>query len=614
LHERTSDPRGSGPIFTGSNPVCRGHLLEHNILQNMSKISLVIVFLLQAGTGFAQKYFLFIDAENRQPFYVRVDSEFHSSSAEGHIILSQLKDTAYTIAIGFPGQTLPEQHYAFSILGKDQAFELRSQDANGLRLYDLQTNDWLSPQGGSGAGDDSRSAGMKKDDAFSRMMAGVVHDTAVLYNTYAMERALSDSPAVAMANPDTGASKAIAATAARSTIPSGTDTTATQLTTTQSAASQSIAGQRIDSTTTKPADTSATGALTGATAPAAATPPVAIKPVTGTIPATATMPPATATMPPASTTPAAAFPTPADSIRHTGSTDPTSARSPDATASRTADTTAARHNDTAVSRELTTSRPAGAITHQPAPRFNDSGAAPLYRPIPKDTSASAAPIPSAVGAPLYRSPGVVKLSERHSPKNVRLVYADHSSSKKADTIVIIIPVDSPTIDKIAGRQPHVADTSRNPSTRAHGPNPNADSPSVGAITPGRPAIPPISPAETSRPRPEDSNHRPTKTTAFVNSDCHDFASDFDVDKLRVKMLESGKDDDRITVARKTFKSKCFSTSQIRALSGVFTSDAAKFRFLEAAWPYAADEHFHELSDLLADPVYNGKFKTMTHVQ
>ena len=553
----------------------------------MSKISLVIVFLLQAGTSFAQKYFIFIDAENRQPFYVRVDSEFHSSSAEGHIILSQLKDTTYTIAIGFPGQTLPEQHYVFSILGKDQAFELRSQDANGLRLYDLQTNDWLSPQGGSGVGDDSRSAGLKKDDAFSRMMAGVVHDTAVLYNTYAMERALSDSPAVATANPDTAASKAIAATTVPSTIPSGTDTTAAQLTTTQSAASQSIASQHVDSTTAKPADTSVTGALTGATAPAGTIPPAATKP-------------ASATMPPASTTPAAALPPSADSVRHTSSTDPTPARSTDTTVSRDPD--------------LTASRPAGVITHQPGPRFNDSGAAPLFRPIPKDTSASAAPIPSAVGAPLYRSPGVVKLSERHSPKNVRLVYADHSGSKKADTIVIIIPVDSPTIDKTAGRQPHVADTSRIPSTRAHGPNPNADSPSVGAVTPGRPAIPPIPPAEASRPRPADSNHRPTKTTAFVNSDCHDFASDFDVDRLRVKMLESGKDDDRITVARKTFKSKCFSTPQVRALSDVFTSDAAKFRFLEAAWPYAADEHFHELSDLLTDPVYNSKFKTMTHVQ
>jgi hypothetical protein len=260
-----------------------------------------------------------------------------------------------------------------------------------------------------------------------------------------------------------------------------------------------------------------------------------------------------------------------------------------------------------------TTRSAGVVTHQPAPRFSDSGATPLYRPILKDSAASAAPIPSTVGAPLYRAAGgVVKLSERHSPKNVRLVYADRSGSKKADTIVVIIPVDTPAVDKTAGRQPHAADSSHIPAARAHGPN--ADSPTVSASAAYRPTIPPTQPTEAPRPHPADTTRRPAKASPYVNSDCHDFASDFDVDKLRVKMLESGKDEERITVARKTFKSKCFSTRQVRTLSEVFTSDAAKFRFFEAAWPFAADEHFHELSDLLADPVYNSKFKTMTHQQ
>jgi hypothetical protein len=47
------------------------------------------------------------------------------------------------------------------------------------------------------------------------------------------------------------------------------------------------------------------------------------------------------------------------------------------------------------------------------------------------------------------------------------------------------------------------------------------------------------------------------------------------------------------------------------LSEVFTTDAAKFKFLEAAYPFASDDHFAELSNLLADPVYNGRFRAMT---
>ena len=127
----------------------------------MSKISLVILLLLQAGTTFAQNYFAFIGSDNRQPFYVRVDSEFHPSTAEGHLILSQLKDSTYNITIGFPGQTLPEQHYSFVMHSRDQAFELRSQGQDGLRLYDLQGNEWLALQGGGGGADDARSTDRK---------------------------------------------------------------------------------------------------------------------------------------------------------------------------------------------------------------------------------------------------------------------------------------------------------------------------------------------------------------------------------------------------------------------------------------------------------------------
>jgi hypothetical protein len=47
------------------------------------------------------------------------------------------------------------------------------------------------------------------------------------------------------------------------------------------------------------------------------------------------------------------------------------------------------------------------------------------------------------------------------------------------------------------------------------------------------------------------------------------------------------------------------------LSEVFTTDGAKFRFLEAAYPFVSDDHFAELSNLLADPVYSGRFRAMT---
>ena len=113
------------------------------------------------------------------------------------------------------------------------------------------------------------------------------------------------------------------------------------------------------------------------------------------------------------------------------------------------------------------------------------------------------------------------------------------------------------------------------------------------------------------PLAADTLTRSATAIPYINSDCHNFATDYDIDRLRVKMLEATKDEDRIVIARKVFKTKCFYTNQLRALSEVFTTDAAKYRFFEAAWPYAGDEHFHELSVLLTDPLYIGKFRTMT---
>src|ERR1019366_5422303 len=94
-------------------------------------------------------------------------------------------------------------------------------------------------------------------------------------------------------------------------------------------------------------------------------------------------------------------------------------------------------------------------------------------------------------------------------------------------------------------------------------------------------------------RPDSARKKAPPRSLFINSDCRNFATEYDVDKLRVKMLEAGKEDDRITAAHKVFKTKCFSTRQVKALSEAFTSDAQKFRFLEAAYPFVSDDHFKE---------------------
>jgi hypothetical protein len=103
------------------------------------------------------------------------------------------------------------------------------------------------------------------------------------------------------------------------------------------------------------------------------------------------------------------------------------------------------------------------------------------------------------------------------------------------------------------------------------------------------------------------------TVQMVNSDCRNFASDQDLDKLRLAMLDQDGAERRIAAALKVFRTKCFSTRQIRALSELFNTDDGRYRFFEAAYPYVSDtDHYPDLLAFFTDPYYIQRFKTLVH--
>ena len=474
----------------------------------MSKIGLVVLLSFLSGRTLSQDYFVFIGSDHRQPFYVRLDSQLYNSSPEGHLLLAPLRDSDYTMTIGFPGETAPEQRYALRVRGKDRAFELRRQDDGSWRLYDEGAKNWVTAQEKEkGSGEDG-SAGVKKDDAFSRMMAGIVHDTAVLYNTFAMEEALKDSP--------TGKS-----------TPAPDSAVALR-------ADSSVAGR-----TGNPVAGRTGNPVAGRTD----------KPIAGRADSVVAM---RVNRPKVVLVDSAA-------VRLVDS--PEVARADSAVVNRAGSPAGLRADSVVVNRDPAALRadsfpiprvdsPAKRKPDNSLVRRGDNLVKRKADSLHKGAAVAAIPVaPSAAQA-------VVKVSEKQSSHSVRQVYTDNK-----DTVVVIIPRDTAAAAAVA--------------------------------------------------KPVDTAGRAGKTIAYINSDCHNFATDYDVDRLRVKMLAAAKDEDRIGLARKIFKTKCFYTPQVRALSEVFSSDAGKYRFFEAAWPFAADEHFPELSALLSDPVYIGKFKTLT---
>ena len=124
-------------------------------------------------------------------------------------------------------------------------------------------------------------------------------------------------------------------------------------------------------------------------------------------------------------------------------------------------------------------------------------------------------------------------------------------------------------------------------------------------------------AEPEKPKAVELEKK-TETSnklVMINSDCAKLATDNDVDKMRVKMLAESDLQKKLAVANKNFKLMCLYARQIKALSELFPGDEAKYKFLEMAYPFAADTaNFKQLYDLLTEEVFVTKFKKLVRLQ
>lgn len=98
----------------------------------------------------------------------------------------------------------------------------------------------------------------------------------------------------------------------------------------------------------------------------------------------------------------------------------------------------------------------------------------------------------------------------------------------------------------------------------------------------------------------------------VKTNCRTVASDNDFFKLRKNMAGKQTDEGMVDEAKKVFKSKCFSTEQIKNLSALFLTAAGKYQFFDAAHLHVTDqENFSSLQSEIRDEYYLKRFKAMT---
>src|SRR5438874_5007299 len=106
---------------------------------NMKRTLLICCFCILTIFLSAQKiYFVYLQTESGEPFFIRMNDKLYSSTASGYLILSKLKDSTYNFKLGFPGKSI-DLDFATSINKKDYGYLVKNFGEKGWGLFDLQT-------------------------------------------------------------------------------------------------------------------------------------------------------------------------------------------------------------------------------------------------------------------------------------------------------------------------------------------------------------------------------------------------------------------------------------------------------------------------------------------
>ena len=458
-----------------------------------------------------QNYFVLIQADNNQPFYARLNDKILSSSDVGHLIIPQLKDSTYNVIIGFPKNIFPEQNFVITISKKDQSFQLKNLGEKGWGLFNTLTMELKMISNAEIVSAKPVSVEpSKKEDAFARLMAGVVNDTAIMHE-HIVEQ--DEQP-----KKETETVKIIKKANIKldTTLAANTKADVSKATKKEKGSKKQIEDSKVVKN-------------------------VEIKPDS-----------------------AVAINTKPEVSKTIKSEDqPIIAK------------VEKKENKTIKTDSLS--------------KISAKTKAPLYRA--KDTAAT------------HKNLSFIKkLNEQKTDTALQVRYVDIPDKGAIDTVDIIIPFNEKNYFAGAKKEP----IQKQPEEIS-----NKETKIVKSRDTTRTLI------DTSVPvtnKSVDSIKKDTTRKAQEvpkNKNCKSIASDYDIDKLRIKMLAIDNDDDKISTARTVFKLKCFSVKQVKALSEVFKTDEGKYQFFDAVYFYVSDMgNFIQLQDLLSDSYYVNRFKAM----
>jgi hypothetical protein len=488
----------------------------------MKRTFLICSFALFASLLSAQKiYFVYLQTETGEPFFVRMNDKLYSSESSGYLILPRLRDSTYKFKLGFPSKDV-DLDFTASINKKDHGYLVKNLGDKGWGLFDLQS---LELQ--MSASTVKKETGFVNSNtetqvnAFTALLAKATDDPSLRQNAV-FAKEIGEKPAVV---------------------------------------------QTVEKEAKKPAVTDAV-----------------IKEV------------------------------PKDSPKESGVT--LGEKKPDQVQS-------------------------------PAKVDENKTDVVNISSQKEDTQKS-----STTQNDIYKRSEVVKLSEGSSADGIESVYIDRNSDGTKDTIRVFIPAvktaaarEEPKIDSVVGiKNPDTSANTTQAMSKTKEEPKKEETKKWWQISIGKNKTETTAKGESKNDAPAETKNLNTAsdTTQAVNKakeepkkeetkkwwqiaigkdktgtaeakKCQTVANNDDFLKLRRKMAARTNDDGMLDEARKYFKSKCFSTEQVKNLSTLFLSNAGKYNFFNVAYNYTTDvENFSSLQSELKDQYYINRFKEMLH--
>jgi hypothetical protein len=462
-------------------------------IMEFKRMFLIVCVIISAFVANAQdNYFVYLQTENNQPFYARINNKVVSSTTSGYLILPKLKEGKYDVKIGFP-RTEFEETFSISVENKSEGYLIKNLGEKGWSLFNLQTLALLNP-----ITSQTTTAAVAvdtgiKEDPFSQMLASVLKDSSLLKKNTPVEL-----PAIQVAVEKESNNEKLES---EEKVKLESEEKMVAVVTEEKPSKDSVSTEN-KSEDSKSNQTEAKSIITYNQDGKEVSAPVKILGVRG----------------------------------REGS------------------------EMIYVDKGLNTSDTIRVFI----PKEKESGnSEKIIREVVKapEVKKTDFTITPTVITPVKEAIKETVLPVKEELKSNPVVIADEEVKKPASQ-VFIIRDDSVPKEKENGKESSLI------------------------------LVPSVS----------------TKTT---NSDCKDLANNNDFLKIRKRMAAEKDNDAMVFAAKKFFKTKCFSTEQIRNLSFLFLNDEGRYMFFDAAYPYTSDsERYPTLLSQLKDEYYINRFNAL----